>query len=104
MVFDTVAHSALFSSGTWRTRYTGGGEESADQRQLPRTRAYTQAAIADNKWARCGWSGSDEQEEQIKEETGATIRCFPFDQPAGPHKDLMSGDAADEVCLFAKSY
>jgi prolyl-tRNA synthetase len=62
------------------------------------------AAIADGKWARGGWEGSDEQEKQIKEETGATIRCFPFEQPAGPHVCLMTGADAKEVCIFAKSY
>ena len=62
------------------------------------------AAIADGKWARGGWEGTDEQEKQIKEETGATIRCFPFEQPAGPHACLMTGAAAKEVCIFAKSY
>ena len=28
---------------------------------------------------------------EVKEETGATIRCFPFDQPAGPHTCLYTG-------------
>jgi prolyl-tRNA synthetase len=62
------------------------------------------ATIAEGKWARCGWEGTDEEEKAIKEETGATIRCFPFDQPAGPHVCLKSGKAAKEVCIFAKSY
>jgi prolyl-tRNA synthetase len=34
----------------------------------------------------------------------ATIRCFPFDQPAGPHTCFMTGNPAAEVALFAKSY
>jgi prolyl-tRNA synthetase len=62
------------------------------------------AAIAAGKWARGGWEGSDEQEKEIKEETGATIRCFPFDQPEGPHACLLTGAPAKEVCIFAKSY
>ena len=62
------------------------------------------AAIVDGKWARGGWEGSDEQEKEIKEETGATIRCFPFDQPSGEHTCLMTGVKAKEVCIFAKSY
>jgi prolyl-tRNA synthetase len=32
------------------------------------------------KWARGGWAASDEEERRIKEETQATLRCFPFDQ------------------------
>ena len=62
------------------------------------------ATIEAGKWARCGWEGTDEEEKAIKEETGATIRCFPFDQPAGEHTCLMSGKPAKEVCIFAKSY
>lgn len=62
------------------------------------------AAIAEGKWARGGWSASDEEEKRVKEETQATIRCFPFDQPPGPHTCLMTGEPADEVCIFAKSY
>ena len=62
------------------------------------------AAVEAGKWARGGWEGSDEDEKRVKEETGATIRCFPFEQPAGPHKCIMSGAPAKEVCIFAKSY
>lgn len=62
------------------------------------------AAIQSGRWARGGWAGSDEQEKQVKEETGATLRCFPFEQPAGPHSCFLTGEAAAEVALFAKAY
>ena len=55
-------------------------------------------------WARGGWSGSDAEEKRIKEETQATLRCYPFEQPAGPHKCFMTGQPAAEVAIFAKSY
>ncbi|KAI3720705.1 hypothetical protein L2E82_31697 [Cichorium intybus] len=61
-------------------------------------------AISQGKWARGPWVGSDEDELKVKEETGATIRCFPFEQPQGPKKCLMTGTPADEVAIFAKSY
>ncbi|GER25224.1 proline-tRNA ligase [Striga asiatica] len=61
-------------------------------------------AIAEGKWARGPWSASDEEELKVKEETGATIRCFPFEQPQGAKKCLMTGNPADEVAIFAKSY
>ncbi|KAL9265093.1 Proline--tRNA ligase, chloroplastic/mitochondrial-like protein [Drosera capensis] len=60
--------------------------------------------ISEGKWARGPWSASDEAELMVKEETGATIRCFPFKQPEGPKICLMTGKAADEVAIFAKSY
>ncbi|XP_042053152.1 proline--tRNA ligase, chloroplastic/mitochondrial-like [Salvia splendens] len=61
-------------------------------------------AIAQGKWARGPWSASDNEEMKVKEETGATIRCFPFEQPEGAKKCLMTGNPADEVAIFAKSY
>lgn len=47
---------------------------------------------------------SDAEEVKVKEETGATIRCFPFEQPQGQKKCFMTGNPADEVAIFAKSY
>ncbi|XP_027358417.1 proline--tRNA ligase, chloroplastic/mitochondrial-like [Abrus precatorius] len=61
-------------------------------------------AISQGKWARGPWSASDEDELKVKEETGATIRCFPFEQPPGIKRCLMTGDPAEEVAIFAKSY
>ncbi len=55
-------------------------------------------------WARGWWAGSDDDERRVKEETGATLRCFPFDQPDGPGVCLFTGQAAHEVALFAKAY
>uniref|UniRef100_A0A7S1SIA5 proline--tRNA ligase n=1 Tax=Tetraselmis chuii TaxID=63592 RepID=A0A7S1SIA5_9CHLO len=62
------------------------------------------AVIAEGKWARGGWSGSDEEEKRVKEETQATLRCFPFDQPPGPHTCFLTGQPAQRVALFAKAY
>ncbi|XP_074286674.1 proline--tRNA ligase, chloroplastic/mitochondrial [Silene latifolia] len=61
-------------------------------------------AISVGKWARGPWSASDKDELKVKEETGATIRCFPFEQPLGPKTCLMTGNPAGEVAIFAKSY
>ncbi|XP_057473557.1 proline--tRNA ligase, chloroplastic/mitochondrial-like [Actinidia eriantha] len=63
------------------------------------------AAIGEGKWARGPWLASDQEELRVKEETGATIRCFPFEQPEGRIKKcLMTGNPAEEVAIFAKSY
>ncbi|XP_030532903.1 proline--tRNA ligase, chloroplastic/mitochondrial [Rhodamnia argentea] len=61
-------------------------------------------AISQGKWARGPWSASDQEELRVKEETGATIRCFPFDQPEDIKTCLMTGNPASEVAVFAKSY
>jgi prolyl-tRNA synthetase len=55
-------------------------------------------------WARGWWAGSDDDERRIKDETGATIRCFPFDQPQGSGQCLLTGGSASEAALFARSY
>jgi prolyl-tRNA synthetase len=60
--------------------------------------------VAEGKWARAGWIASDEDELKVKEETQATLRCFPFDQPEGPHTCIMTGQPAEKVALFAKAY
>ncbi|KAK8957311.1 hypothetical protein KSP39_PZI000483 [Platanthera zijinensis] len=61
-------------------------------------------AISQGKWARGPWSASDADEQKVKEETGATIRCFPFDQPEGSKTCFMTGNPAGEVAIFARSY
>ncbi|XP_027357251.1 proline--tRNA ligase, chloroplastic/mitochondrial-like [Abrus precatorius] len=61
-------------------------------------------AISLGKWARGPWSTSHEDELKVKEQTGATIRCFPFEQPPRIKRCLMTGDPAEEVAIFAKSY
>lgn len=49
-------------------------------------------------------SGSDEDEKRIKEETTATLRCLPFDQPGGSGPCFLTGADAAEVAIFAKAY
>lgn len=61
-------------------------------------------AISQGKWARGAWSASDAEELKVKEETGATIRCFPFEQPSDVKACLMTGNPTNEVAIFAKSY
>jgi prolyl-tRNA synthetase len=55
-------------------------------------------------WARGWWAGSTEQELVVKDETGATIRCFPFEQPSGKGNCFYTGQPAEEIALFAKAY
>jgi prolyl-tRNA synthetase len=40
----------------------------------------------------------------VKEETGATLRCFPFEQPQHSGSCFFTGQPAKEVAIFAKSY
>ena len=49
-------------------------------------------------------AGSDEDEKRVKEETTATLRCIPFDQPTSVGPCCLTGAPAEEVAIFAKAY
>jgi len=50
------------------------------------------------------WCGDKECEAQVKEETKATTRNVPFDQPSEPGVCIHCGKPAKEKAYFAKSY
>ncbi|HDI75128.1 MAG TPA: proline--tRNA ligase, partial [Thermoprotei archaeon] len=50
------------------------------------------------------WCGTLECEEAIKEETGATVRVIPFDQPEIDAPCVYCGSKAKFIAYFAKSY
>jgi prolyl-tRNA synthetase len=50
------------------------------------------------------WCGSSECEAKIKEETKATMRCIPLEQPGGSGKCVYCGQTAQDKAIFAKAY
>jgi prolyl-tRNA synthetase len=50
------------------------------------------------------WCGSAECEARIKEETKATMRCIPLEQPSGSGKCIYCGGPAKEKAIFARAY
>ncbi len=50
------------------------------------------------------WDGSDEDEKRIQDETRATIRCIPLDQPGTPGACVYTGRATTRQVVFAKAY
>lgn len=50
------------------------------------------------------WDGTGETEEKIKEETKATIRCIPLDNPQKDGVCIYSGKPSKERVLFAIAY
>lgn len=50
------------------------------------------------------WDGTPEEEEQIKEETKATIRCIPLDAEEEEGISLISGKPSKRRVIFAKAY
>lgn len=55
-------------------------------------------------WARVWWAGSREDEARIKEETKATVRCLPLEQPDGTGRCFYTGRPATQQAIFARAY
>jgi prolyl-tRNA synthetase len=50
------------------------------------------------------WDGTIATEDQIKEETKATIRCIPIDSENENGVCIISGKPSQKRVLFAKAY
>jgi prolyl-tRNA synthetase len=50
------------------------------------------------------WDGTAETEKKIQEETKATIRCIPVDNPQESGNCIYSGKPSKERVIFAKAY
>ncbi len=55
-------------------------------------------------FARAWWAGDTEDEARIKDETKATIRCIPTEQPGGKGTCIYTGQEAHEVAIFGRAY
>jgi prolyl-tRNA synthetase len=55
-------------------------------------------------WAESWWCGESDCEAQIKEDTKATTRCIPFDQPGGEARCIRCDRPAKERAIFARAY
>ena len=55
-------------------------------------------------FARAWWSGSREDEKRVKEETKATLRCYPLEQPGGEGVCFLTGQPAKRVAIFGRAY
>jgi prolyl-tRNA synthetase len=60
--------------------------------------------VVEDGWAFAWWCGSKECEARIKEDTKATTRCLPMEQPSGSGVCIVCGEPAQEKAYFAKSY
>jgi prolyl-tRNA synthetase len=55
-------------------------------------------------FARAWWCGEASCEDKVKEETKATVRCIPLDQPGGSGRCAACGRPANEIAIFARAY
>ncbi len=61
-------------------------------------------AIESGNFVMAHWDGTKETEAMIKEETGATIRCIPFDSTDEAGVCVKTGKSSNRRVLFAKAY
>jgi prolyl-tRNA synthetase len=62
------------------------------------------SAAVEKGWAYAWWCGSRACEARVKEDTKATTRCIPMDQPGGKGKCVVCGEEAHEKIYFARAY
>lgn len=55
-------------------------------------------------FARCYWAGTTEDEKRIQDETRATIRCIPLDQPEQAGRCVYTGKETTRQVIFARAY
>ena len=60
--------------------------------------------VVGNGWALSYWCESKECEARVKEETKATTRVIPFDQPDAAGICVVCGEKAEKKVYFAKAY
>jgi prolyl-tRNA synthetase len=60
--------------------------------------------IEEGNFVLAHWSGEADVEEKIKNETGATIRCIPFDSELEDGLCIYSKKPSKQRVIFAKSY
>jgi prolyl-tRNA synthetase len=86
------------------------------QSLFERAKAFRDANIHDPKdyealkevvkdgWAYTWWCGSAECEAKVKEDTRATTRCIPLDQPGGSGACIVCGGHSTEKVYWARAY
>lgn len=62
------------------------------------------AEAVQNGFVYAWWCGNLECELKLKEDTKATTRCIPLDQPSGEGKCIVCGQPAKEKAYFARAY
>ncbi|MDP3185646.1 MAG: His/Gly/Thr/Pro-type tRNA ligase C-terminal domain-containing protein, partial [Anaerolineales bacterium] len=60
--------------------------------------------VVTNGWAFSWWCGDKACESKVKEDTKASTRCIPLDQPGGKGMCIVCGKDADKKVYFARSY
>ena len=60
--------------------------------------------LAAGGWVKCYFAGSKDDEKRIKEETQATVRCYPLADKEKTGKCVYTGKENAHLAIFSKSY
>ena len=60
--------------------------------------------VVDEGFARAPWCGNAACEDKVKEDTKATTRCIPFDQPDEGGTCVVCANPAEKDVIFARAY
>jgi len=60
--------------------------------------------VVKDGWAYSWWCGSEECELKVKEDTKATTRCIPIEQPAEEGLCIVCNRPANKKVYFARAY
>ena len=60
--------------------------------------------VVQKGWAFSWWCGKPACETRIKDETKATARCIPLEQPGGEGNCLVCGSSSSQKVYFARAY
>jgi prolyl-tRNA synthetase len=62
------------------------------------------AEVVQKGWALSWWCERAECEAKVKDDTKATTRCIPLDQPGGEGQCIVCGQPAQRKVIFARAY
>jgi prolyl-tRNA synthetase len=93
LLLEEIHHSLLARARAFQQEHT----------HEPKDYASFQETLQDG-WARVWWCGETACEKAIQEDTHATTRNIPLDQPGGEGKCIRCGKPAREMTIFARAY
>jgi prolyl-tRNA synthetase len=77
---------------------------AANTHKVDTYEAFKQGLEADGGFFMAPWCGDAACEKKVNDETGATIRCIPFDSPEESGECLVCGGSSPRRVLFARAY
>ncbi|MCU0488477.1 MAG: proline--tRNA ligase [Anaerolineales bacterium] len=92
-MLETIQNALLEKARAFRVANT---HFAADYAEL--------TAIVQDGWAQAWWCGSATCEARVKEDTRATTRCIPLEQPGGEGHCAVCGELASRQVIFSRAY